>query len=286
LQKSEVMKIKIIVLLIFRICFQFVSNGQDFTPDKALNLFGIYTGYSRHIIRDEVASPLIYSGTQMPVVLTYRHIGNKSRQSFTFYHDKLELNSSITDKSGPYLHYSDNLNLLLDYSYNRKIFAISPVKTDCFLGVKLLSVMNYRNFHYYDGNSIAFVEQLNSLGINLLMEKKLSSPEGDYLRFNINVPLISYVILNNRYNSVVSETFNKIDFTKNVLWQVFTNGEVVTLNKLAEYQTELSYTRFLTKHLGFEFEYRLHFYNFSQYKNLLHVRSLSYQYLIGFIVKL
>jgi hypothetical protein len=277
---------KIFALLIFSFCLQFVLKGQDLVPDKPLNIFGIYTGYSSHIIRDEVASPLIYSGTQMPVVLTYKHIGNKSRQSFTFYLDKLELNSSITNKSGPYLHYSDNLNLLIDYSYNRKVLSINPIITDCFLGVKLLSSMNYRNFHFYDGNCIAFVEQLNSLGINLLMEKKLSSPNGDYLRFNINVPLISYVILNNRYNSVVSETFNKIDFTKNVLWQVFTNGEVVTLNKLAEYQTELSYTRFLTKHLGFEFEYRLHFYNFSQYKDLLHVRSLSNQYLIGFIVKL
>jgi hypothetical protein len=175
---------------------------------------------------------------------------------------------------------------VLDYSYNRKAFGISPINSECFLGIKLLSILNYRKFHYYDGNSILFAEQLNSVGVNFLMEKKVGSSKKDNLRFNINVPLISYVVLNDRYNSVVSETFNKIDFNKNVLWQVFTNGEVVTLNKLFEYQTELSFTKFFTNHIGFEFKHQLHFYFFSQYKDLLHSRYVNNQFLLGLIIKL
>ena len=203
-----------------------------------------------------------------------------------FYIDNLELNSSITDKSGYYMHYADNLNAELEYSYLRKAFSIKKIKTECFFGGKFLSVLNYRNFHYYSGNSIIFTEQLNSIGINFLMEKKVGSTKDDYLRFNINVPIIAYVVLNDRYNAVVSETFDKIDFNKNVLWQIFTNGDVVTLNKLFEYQTELSYTKFLTKHIGVEFEHRFHFYYFSQFEDLLHARYLSNQFLIGLIVKL
>lgn len=277
---------KILALVTIQFCFLFVSKGQDSIPIKSKHLLGIYTGYSRHIIRDDVASPLIYSGTQAPIVFTFKYTGSKSRQTFTFYVDNLELNSSITNKSGYYLHYADNFNALLDYSYNRKAFSIIPIQTDCFLGVKLLSVLNYRNFHYHSGNSILFAEQLNSVGINFLMEKKVGSAKDDYLRFNINVPLIAYVVLNNRYNAVVSDTFNKIDFTKNVIWQIFTNGEVVTLNKLVEYQTELAYTKFLTKHIGLEFQHRLHFYYFSQFKELLHARYLSNQFLLGLTIKL
>jgi hypothetical protein len=280
------MRKKIFILFFTLFVFLLSSKGQDSIPIRSKHLFGIYSGYSRHIIRDEVASPLIYSGSQTPLVLAYRYIGSKSRQSFTFFIDNLELNSSITNKTGYYLHYANNLNAIIDYSYSREVFKIKPINIDCFLGVDLLSVLNYRNFHYYTGNSILFAEQLNSIGLNLLMEKKLGSAKYDYFRFNINVPLIAYVVLNNRYNSVVSETFNKIDFNKNVLWQVFTNGEVVTLNKLVEYQTELSYTKFLTNHIGIEFEHRLHFYYFSQFKDLLYARYLSNQYLIGLIVKL
>ena len=277
---------KIVVLATLQFCFLFVSRGQDSIPKKSIHLFGIYTGVSRHIIRDDVASPLIYSGSKAPIVFTYRYIGRKSRQSFTFYFDNPELKSSITDKSGYYPHYADNINALLDYAYTRKAFTINPIGIDCFLGFKFLSELNYRNFHYYEGNSILFAEQLNSLGINFLMEKKVGSAKDDYLRFNINVPVIAYAALGNRYNSVVSETFNNIDFNNNVLLHVFTNGEIVTFNKLVAYQTELSYTKFLTKHIGIEFQHRLHFYNFSHYKDLLYARYLSNQFLVGLIVKL
>ena len=148
-----------------------------------------------------------------------------------------------------------------------------------------MSLLNYRNFHYYKDYSLDFAEQLNSIGINFLMEKRIGYRKEDYLRFNINVPLAAYVILKDRYNGVVSETINKLDFKNNPIFNIVTHGDVVTLNKLIEYQTELSYTKFLSKSIGFEFQHRLHFYYFSHYKNLLHTRYLNNQYLIGFIVK-
>lgn len=276
---------KIIVILLFQFCFQLVSNGQDSIPKKSNHLFGIYTGFSHHIIRDEVASPLIYRGTQAPFVLTYRTIRSISRQMVNFYIDHLELSSSITDKSGYYLHYADNINASLDYTYLRKAFTITKMNTDCFLGLKLSSLLNYRNFHYYKDNSIVFAEQLNSIGINFQMEKKLGIKKDDELRFNINVPFVAYVILNDRYNAIVSEIFNKIDFSDNVFWNIFTHGDVVTFNKLIEYQTEISYTMFLSRRMGLEFQHRLHFYYFSHYKDLLHARYLNNQYLIGLVVK-
>ena len=118
-----------------------------------------------------------------------------------------------------------------------------------------------------------------------MMEKKLGNKKDDYLRFNVNVPLAAYVILKDRYNGVVSETFNKIDFKDKPILNIITHGDVVTLNKLIEYQTELSYTRFLSKNIGLEFQHRLHFYYFSHYMDLLHARYLNNQYLIGLIVK-
>jgi hypothetical protein len=276
---------KIIVILLFQFWFHLVSNGQDSIPKKSKHLLGVYTGYSHHIIRDDVASPLIYKGSQAPFAFTYKYMGSKSRQSANFYIDHLELSSSVTDKSGYWQHYADNWNATLDYSYLRKAFTIAKVNTNCFLGIKLLGLLNYRNFHYYKDYSVVFAEQLNSIGINFMMEKKLGIKQDDCLRFNVNVPLAAYVILKDRYNGVVSETFNKIDFKDKPILNIITHGDIVTLNKLIEYQTELSYTRFLSKSFGFEFQHRLHFYNFSHYKDLLHAQYLNNQYLMGLIIK-
>lgn len=276
---------KIIVILLFQFWFQLGSNGQDSIPKRSNHLFGIYTGYSHHIIRDDVASPLIYKGSQAPFAFTYRTMGSKSRQSANFYIDHLELSSSITDKSGFYKHYADNWNISIDYSYLRKAFTIGKINTDCFLGLKLLSLLNYRNFHYYQDYSVVFAEQINSIGINFMMEKKLGYKKDDYLRFNVNVPLAAYVILKDRYNGVVSESINKIDTKNKPILNIITHGDVVTLNKLIEYQTELSYTKFFSKSIGLEFQHRLHFYYFSHYKDLLHARYLNNQFLMGLIVK-
>lgn len=280
------MKRRMIVLFTIQYCLLFVASAQDAAPNKSLHFFGIHTGYSRHLIRDEVASPLIYKGTQAPFVFTYNNNRRESRQTFTFYVDNLELNSSITDKSGYYLHYADNLNVLLAYSYNRKAFSINPIHVDCFLGVKFSGILNYRNFHYSKDYTMLFAEQINSIGMNLILEKKNEGAKDGYLRFNLNVPFVAYAILNNRYNAVVSETFDKIDFSKNVAWQAFSHGEVVSISKLAAFQTELSYARFFTKHIGIEIEHRLNFYYFSHYKDFLYARSLNNQFLVGLIVKL
>jgi hypothetical protein len=99
------------------------------------------------------------------------------------------------------------------------------------------------------------------------------------------MPLFAYVILNDRYNSNVSETFDELDLNKNIYTQLLTKGNVVTLNKLLEFQTELSYSLFLSKHLGLEFKHRFHFYSL-QYGDLFHSRYVNSQYLIGLIIKL
>ena len=120
---------------------------------------------------------------------------------------------------------------------------------------------------------------MSSLGINLFLEKNLKSKRNGYLYFNVNMPIVAYVILNDRYNANVSETFDEIDLDENIYTQILTKGNVVTLNKLIEFQTELSYSLFLSKHVGVEIKHKFHFYSFSQYENLLHAKYVNNQYI-------
>lgn len=273
----------IIVIFIIQTCFLTTIIAQDSLTNKPYNLFIINTGYSKHIIRDDIISPLIYKGAKAPIVLNYKYIGKKSRQAFTLYYDKLDLKSSITNENS---NYAINSNALIEYAYNRKLYTLNNLDANCFLGGKFIALINYRDYYFSNYGNHFSGEIMSSIGINLLLEKKFNGKKNGYLYFNVNMPLFAYVILNDRYNANVSGTFDELDLNENIYTQLLKSGNFVTLNKLFEFQTELSYSLFISKHFGLEFKHRFHFYSFSQYKSLFHARYVNSQYLIGLIVKI
>jgi hypothetical protein len=262
-------------------------NAQDSIRYKANHLIGIYSGYSHHIIRDDIASPLIYSGSNAPLLLSYYYRGELSRQFLSISYDNLELNSSITDMSAYQPHYANNIIVRVDYSYDKEIYNNKDLLVQCFLGGKFSNILNLRNFHYYNGNSIFFTEELNSIGPSIFVEKQFKRFKNDIMHFTFYFPVLSYTILGDRYNAVVAEeSFNNLNLNQNIYWHIFKRGSFVSFNKLIEFQTELSYTKFISKHIGFEFQQKLLFYDYAHYRNLLHARYVNNQYLFGLIIKL
>jgi hypothetical protein len=272
------------MLILF--CILSISKGQDSAPDKPEFILGVYTGYSRHIIRDEVASPLIYRGGSSPVLLEFEYQKSLSRHALSFFIGNTKLYSSNTNKSGSISNYADNLNILLAYSYSRNTGIFQRFNVNCFWGFTFLSVINYRSLYFNNNSSIPFFEQINSLGVNLFIEKKIGPKKSGNASFKINLPFVAYITFNDRYNSVVGRSLDNFDVNNSVFGQVISNGEFVTFNKLFEFQTKFSYTRFLTKHIGLSLEHQLHFYSISHYQDLLYARYLNNQYLIGLIIKL
>ncbi|MGD0338172.1 MAG: hypothetical protein ABSB78_05235 [Bacteroidota bacterium] len=127
---------------------------------------------------------------------------------------------------------------------------------------------------------------MTSLAFDALSETTFSESSDDFLSFHIHIPLISYVLMNDRYNINVSETFNELDLNKDLLWQIIKKGDFVTLNRLFKLQAELSYLTFVGKSIGLEFQYRFQFYSFAEYKNLFYTRYVNNQFLVGFIILL
>jgi len=280
---------KILILTALLFCCLLISNAQDAVPVQPEHLIGIYSGYSSHTIRDEVASPLLYSGASSPVLLKYNYNRSKTRHAFTFFIGKTKLRSSNTDKIAGNTNFIDNWNALLGYTYSRNANVLQRFNFNCYGGFTFLSVLNYRSLYFntnFGSNNTPFFEQLNSLGAHFSIEKNIGPKKNDLAGFKINLPFVAYVLLNDRYNAVVGESTDGIDSDKGIFGQVIGNGSLVTFNKLVEFQTELSYTRFLTKRIGLKLEHRLHFYSTAHYRNLLHSRYLSNQYLVGLIVKL
>jgi hypothetical protein len=239
---------------------------------------------SLHTMRDEMMSPLMYSGTQIPLEFSYRFRGSSNRHTVLFNYDNNELNSSITNKSMA-SHYINNLNLNFEYSFAIKITTLEDLKTTCFFGARFSSMLNMRNHFFSQSMSHESAEQMTSLGIYFLTESFFQKESNNFLRVEINIPFISYALLNNRYNANVSEEFDDIDVEKNILWQLFKKGNVISFNKLFEIQAEISYNIFVSSHIGFDLRYRFQYYSFAQYQSLLHSKVLNNQFLIGMMVK-
>ena len=273
----------ILVNIIFGYSNSFSQGDSAIVSFESQHLLTLSSGVSLHSVRDEMMSPLIYRGTQIPIEFSYRFRGLSNRHTILFYYDNSELNSSITSNSS---HYIKNLNLNFEYSFATKVKAFEDFNTTCFLGARFSSMLNMRNHYFSQGMSHESAEQMTSLGIYFLTESFFRKESNNFLRVEINIPFISYALLNNRYNANVSEEFDDIDFEKNILWQLFKKGNFISFNKLFEIQADISYNIFVSSHIGFDLRYRFQYYSFAQYQSLLHSKVLNNQFLIGMMVKL
>jgi len=273
------------------LCSVRISLSQESSPVisfESQHLLTLSSGVSSHTVRDEMMSPLMYRGTQIPVAFTYRFRGSDNRHTVLLSFDNTELNSSITKSVNDVAvsHYINNLHLTFEYSLSTRAAVCENLNTTCFLGARLSSILSLRNHYFQNGNNLMSAEQMTGLGIYLLTETAIQQESDNYLRVEIYIPCVSYVLIPERYNANVSETFDDIDVEQDILWQLFKKGGVVTFNKLFQVQADVSYIFFVSNQIGIELQYRWLYYSFAQYQDLFHARVLNNQFLLGLTVKL
>jgi hypothetical protein len=275
-------------LILGSVAVSFSQEPMTLASFEPQHLLTLSSGVSSHTVRDEMMSPLMYRGTQVALAFTYRFRGLENRHTVLFSYDNTELHSSITRvaNDAAVSHYINNLHLNAEYSFSTRAAAFENLRTTCFLGTRLSSILNLRNQYFQSGNNLMSAEQMTGLGIHLLTETVVQRESNNYLRIEINIPCISYVLLSERYNANVSETFDDIDVEQSIMWQLFKKGDFVTFNRLFEVQADVSYIFFVSDHIGFDLQYRLLYYSFAQYQDLFHARVLSNQFLLGVTVKL
>jgi hypothetical protein len=278
----------LLIIIVFGCGISFSQEDSTVASFETQHLFSLSSGISFHTVRDEMMSPLKYGGSQIPLEFSYCYRGVSNRHTVLFYFDNTELSSSITKvyNDAVVSHYIKNLNLNFEYSFATRITLIEDFNTTCFLGARFSSMLNMRNHYFSQSKSHESAEQMTSLGIYFLTESFFQKESNNFLRVEINIPFISYALLNNRYNANVSEEFDDIDVDKNTLWQLFKKGNFISFNKLFEIQADISYNIFISSHFGFDLRYRFQYYSFEQHESQLHSKVLNNQFLIGMMVKL
>jgi hypothetical protein len=280
--------ILVLSLILSSVRLSFSQDSSTILSFEPQHLLTLSSGISSHTVRDEMMSPLLYRGMQAPLTFSYRFRGIENRHTALFYFDNTELNSSITKvmNDAAVSHYINNLNLHLEYSFSTRAAVFENLNTTCFLGARFSSMLNLRNHYFLQDKNHMSAEQMTGLGIHMLTETTLQQESNNFLRVEINIPCVSYVLFSERYNANVSEHFDDIDVENNIVWQLVTKGDVVTFNRLFEVQADVSYIFFVSNHIGVDLRYRLQYYSFAQYQDLFHARVLSNQLLFGVTVKL
>lgn len=278
----------VVIALIFTVVN--ASPAQDSSQYAASprHILTLSTGLTIHSLRDELLSPLIYQGTQAPIVLSYRFRGTENRHTILLSYDHTELHSSITRRRGDVAiaHFNNNLHLACEYTFSTRALEFDDLNTSLFVGGRFSSILNLRDHFFLQDKDHMSAEQITGLGLHLLTETPLQSPLHSLLSIELSVPCLSYALLNRRYNANVSEEFDELDFDRNLLWQLFSKGDLVSFNRFFGMQAEVSYMMIFGDHMGADLRYRLLYYTFAQEGGLSSARVLNDQFLIGVTVTL
>jgi hypothetical protein len=287
------MSCKLIIIVFLMLSYVLISFAQDSALVKSFepqHIITLSSGISSHTVRDEMMSPFLYRGMQAPLAFLYRFRGVKNRHTVLLYYENTELHSSITQiiNEQAVSHYIKNLNLNFEYTFSTRAAVFEDLHTTCSLGARLSSIVNMRQHYFTQGQDQNAGEVMTGVGINLLTETAIQQKSNNYLRMEVNIPCISFVLPSEIYNARISEkvSFTDLDPDKNILGQVLKMGEFVSFNKLFEMQADVSYIFFFSRHCGIDLQYRFLYYSYAQYQDLFHARVLKNQFLLGLTVKL
>jgi hypothetical protein len=273
-------------MIIFSIGLMQAQAIDSFHLDKS-HYFSISAGISKHSEIDDAMSPFNYRGHSLPVEINYRFSGTKNQQIFYADFCKLKLTSSLPNYENAGLnHYVQNTNLQLGYSYLRRAYRFARFQSDLYFGGEINSLLNLRQHAYIHNNEYLMLDQFNSLGLKVQLEKRLAS-NGQVAYFNLNIPFVSYVLMGETYNAYVGKKIDPLmNYSGNMLLYLAKKGDFVSFNKLIYFKTDFSFVQFFGSNIGVECKYSLRYYKFSQYQDINYSKNLQSQFLIGLFGRL
>lgn len=165
-----------------------VLLAQPERPKK--NSIGFYTGAQLSSIRDELASPLTYEGSGVPLQLSYRFRGNKNRHSVYLSYSKSKLYPSAELPYGQ--HSLDHYQFDLAYSYHHYLTSLFREKVKIFLGGAWDNHVSVRELYYVWNQSEIYGELISSLDVSPLLELKMGKKS--LLTYQVTLPVVALVI--------------------------------------------------------------------------------------------
>lgn len=252
------------VFFILFISLLFCQNVFSETKAPAEHRIGLGTGFFRYNIRDELASPLAYKGSGMPVEVSYFSIGRKNRHEISFSFIKSELSSGQNFTYGKHSVNFEEVNLR--YGYLRRLTRLFGKTGNLFLGAQWCGFYSGRDFYYADdGIFESFKDLFISLDLSILFELNVKNKA--VFRGQFSCPVVALVGRPNYWGRSHPLSF-----------------ELTSLPRLIRLKNLLSFEYPLSHHFDISIKYEFIYFSFpapQKVKSGLDHLSLGIMYTFG-----
>lgn len=246
------MKQKTIVITILLILCIEISAQQ--------HTISVQPGFFINLYKDEVTSPLNHWALSMGVILTYEFESDMNIHKVDISFTMGESRNSITGTKYLYRYVDpdtgdiiedyytrtkENMNITLNYTYNRKIFSGSTYSI--WPGLQFCYTFNMQFSDFPTFNSYI------SIGPSLL--QKFCFSDKDEIKASIGIPLLSFVV-RPPYAGVDDQVLD-MAFSNPLL--LYTTGKLMTVNKYFSVNANIEYRRkflpWLEGYIGLQTKY-------------------------------
>jgi len=235
--KTSLMK-RIFFIILLNIIFFNYAFAETFKLKK--HHIGISSGLSFYKVKDEIASPMAYNGSGIPIQLSYRYRGIKNRHNICLSYTKSKLSPSTSFSYGQ--HNIEHYHINLKYGYHRFFTSLLKNKVKLFLGGIWNTNASLRK-HLYDRNqSEPFGDVVSSLDLSFLSEFKMG--EKNRIIDEISIPIIAFV-LRPGYSG-------KFPLTT----------DLTSIHRFIRFKNQLSYERSLSPFFNIRFKYNFIYYQY------------------------
>ena len=210
---------------------------------------GLHSGYLYMANRDDLESPMRYSGAALPLMLSYGYHGEINLHSVRLSFHGGSLESVLTSDRG---HRIDATGGAIEYSYLHSIEILQEPSFQTFFGVTWNNEAQIRNHIYstYQGGSWRFFEFYSSLSITGHAEYRIS--ERGSMNARLSMPLVAFVVRPGYADTpLVPEDNTDRSMLK--------GGRIASWGSFRGFASEVGYNFSLCSHLDLSMRYAVQF---------------------------
>lgn len=214
--------------------------------------FGI--GYGQFEVRDLFVSPLIYSGSFLPLDLSYQY-------NSTNYIHKVEFSYCSGTQHSSVGNLMDGVDISLLYGF---LYRFTELNNN----MNLFGGINWNNNvsvnEYYIGSSYISGYLFSSMELSIIGKYKMETSE---VKLNFEIPFLSFMFRRYYLYGITSES------------QVFERGKFMTIDEFYGFRTTLQFEKEISSYVNIGLKYKLIFHKLSKPYGTATVKNIFGVYL-------
>ena len=237
-------------------------NAQS--QDSLRHSIGLHSGYLYLANRDDLASPMRYSGGSCPWILSYDYLGDIHRHSVRLSYRNSQLESAIASNG---LHQGDEHGVSIEYAYFHKAGIVDERILRTFVGATWENAIDAIKYNYnlrVGGGTTQNGMAYSSLSLTGLAEYR-SSVHGK-LNARLSIPFVAFAIRPGwaiTSPSSDEEIWTESSMKDNLVRLILKSGRIVSLNSFRGISMNVGYDYSFAPSLDFSMRYAFQYTYYS-----------------------